>query len=147
MINTGIAVGGPFEGEILNSPADIFPVALPGDLSAPIDEATPNMDDTAEVFEYRHHMMAVADGDTFAMSDKYSFWVPLDETSPNELIVRYLIETHRERAELLALAEKAREVIDWLMPGVRHISVPDYAQLNEVCMGLCAVGKNRKSKG
>lgn len=35
-----------------------------------------------------------------------------------------------------SLAERAYKVIGWLMPGLKHISIPDYAELNGALMGL-----------
>lgn len=66
--------------------------------------------------------------------DKYGEEEPQEGVS--DFAVRVIKSLEGERKQLRELCGDALEVIHALLPGLRHISVPDYAKINDVPIKL-----------
>jgi hypothetical protein len=129
-----LCINGPLSGKHLtaygvNHQCPITPPvpAYPTPSSkSPLEELDP-----VEVFTYTYHEMHVAERHQ-SPSKIFAFWVPEGTEKPNQLIMETLLAGHNDRWRLRTLIARAHVVIDWLMPGLRYISVPRYDELNDV---------------
>lgn len=131
----GVCVGGPLNGRKLVSQFDRHDIEAipPVPARCDPDGEAPTKDSKRVVFTYKHHQMFSSDRNHRA-DTLHDFWIPLDESHPHKFIMESLMASHEQVGIYRKLIARAYKCLDWLMAGVKHISVPDYGELNKVLM-------------